>query len=255
MKYCQLLILFVLLTVFATFNVEACSLKFRSYYYPPFSEKTPQGDWIGLEQDYAKAITAAIGCDYTVVEAPWARGIDMLKNGEVDFMLEVSKTADREPYLHYVGPQRIEYIYLVTRKQNMPLVTQWQQLQHLEAVLMRQKGAYLGERFERVLKTNQKLSSRFVELPNSDVRLDLLEKGRIDGFLVDSVYISYMLDTQPKAKLVKVHPLIIHQNPVYFAFSKATVDEKMVKRFEQAYLELEKSGALKDISKRYSFGE
>lgn len=234
-------------------NANACHLKTRTYEYPPFATKSADGQWSGMELDYARALTQVMDCKLTVIEVPWARSIDMLKSGDIDFMLEVSKTPLREQYMHFVGPQRIEMIHLITHQNVNPLISSWGQLDKLDAVLMRQKGAYLGDRFEQVLNTNRKLSSRFVELPNSAVRVILLTKGRIDGFLVDGVYFNYLMNSEPQAHMVKRHPLEIHRNPVYFAFSKASVSGKTMEQVQRAFSALASRGDFERIFQHYNY--
>ncbi len=223
----------------------------RSYDFAPFAAKTQQGTWVGINHEYANALMQVVGCSYTIIEAPWARGIDMLKNGEVDFMAQVSLTEARKKDFYYVGPQRMETIVLVTRRNRYETISTWRQLQRLDAVLLRQKGSYYGSKFEQVLAHNPKLRHQMVDLPNSEVRLTLLEKGRIDGFLIDKIYLNYLMKTHQSAELLQMNPLVIHQNPVYFAFSKASVDDKLIAKIRQAYAQLGPNGKLEAITRRY----
>lgn len=230
-----------------------CYFKMRSYEFAPYAIKTDDGNWTGSDHEYAQALMAHIDCQYMVAEAPWARGLDMLKVGKMDLMLEVSKNPKRAQYFHFVGPQRMETMVLATRKGKYPAITQWQQLHRLDAVLMRQKGSYYGEKFEQVLAQNPRLKSQFVELTNSEVRLILLQKGRIDGFLVDEIYLNYLLKTNKQAQqLIQKNPLVIHQSPVYFAFSKASVDNLMLERIQHGFKQLQATGKLEEITKKYS---
>jgi polar amino acid transport system substrate-binding protein len=250
-KHPFLLIFLQGILLLSSLDALACTLKMRSFEFAPFAHKDKQGQWIGSDHQYAKALMDASGCMYTVVEAPWARGIDMLKSGKIDFMVEVSKTDERAKHFYFIGPQRMETIILATRKNQYPTISDWRQLDRLDAVLMRQKGSYYGPRFEAVLQQNKRLRSRFLEMSNSQVRLTMLEKGRIDGFLIDEVFADHLLATNEKAKILQKHPLVIHQSPVYFAFSKAGLDQKLLKRIKDGFEKLKRSGQLDKIADKY----
>lgn len=53
----------------------------------------------GFDVDIAKAIFDHLGVSYTIQLVPWARAVYMLKNGQADVGLHVSRTDDRAQYL------------------------------------------------------------------------------------------------------------------------------------------------------------
>jgi len=56
---------------------------------------------VAFEKDYLQAIAEYADWDYVYVEAPWAECLEMVRNGKLDVLLDVSKTDDRLAYYNY----------------------------------------------------------------------------------------------------------------------------------------------------------
>jgi len=217
----------------------------RSHVFPPLAVKN-NNIWSGIDINYGRALIEAAGCQLKITEAPWARGIELLKAGKLDLMVNVTKNPEREKYFHFIGPQRIENIVLVSKKSSLSQIYSWKQLETLDAVIMRQRGSYFGEKFENTLNNNTKLKEKLKELASNENRIKLINTRRIDAFLVDELFIN----AQPKKTrdLLEIHPLIISSNPVYYAFSKASVDENQIKKLQAAFEQLSQSPEFLQIS-------
>lgn len=233
-------------------SAKACELKVRVTIFEPLMMRDNKGHWSGIDVDQAKALLDLAGCRYTFVEMPFARGLHKLKTGELDLVLEVSKTAVRQKAFNFIGPQRHEVIHLAIRKNLVPPITQWQQLKTLDVILLRQRGTFVGERFERVLQQNSALNKRMILLGDTGVRIDMIKKGRADGFFAERAYLQYRMQTNSEYAMVELHPLVIHSAPVYFAFSKVSVDKTLLNRLQVAYEQLAKTSKLKQIEMKYS---
>jgi polar amino acid transport system substrate-binding protein len=231
--------------------VASCELKMRTAVFPPLGMKGDNGQWIGTDIDYTKALLDKVGCKFSILDTPWARGIKMLESGKVDMMLNVTKTPHREQFFYFVGPHRIETIRLITKKRKLPMINTWQQFELLDTVLIRQRGSIFGDRFDLALTRNPKLKSKLIDLANNEVRLDLVHKGRAAGFFADSAYLNYRLKHNLEYAILEVHPLIFHSNPVYFAFSKASMDKAQMTKIYAAFDELAGTDTLQKIERQY----
>jgi polar amino acid transport system substrate-binding protein len=205
--------------------------------------------WTGLDIKYGSALVENAGCTLTTIEAPWARGLEMLKIGEVDLMLNMSKNKLREKYYHFIGPLRIERIRIVSIKKSLPLITSWEQLKNLDAIFMLQRGSYFGKEFADILDSNIILKTKLRELADNDIGIKLLNTGRVDAWVVDEIYIENL--PQKIQSLLDVHPLIINRDPIYYAFSKANFDEVRIKKLQEAYIKLSQSPEFIEFSKIY----
>ncbi|NQZ88204.1 MAG: transporter substrate-binding domain-containing protein [Saccharospirillaceae bacterium] len=203
--------------------------------------------WTGLDIKYGSALVENAGCTLTTIEAPWARGLKMLKTGEVDLMLNMSKNKLREEYYHFIGPLRIERIRLVSKKNSLSLIHSWEQLKRLDAILVLQRGSYFGKKFEGILDNNIKLKTKLRELADNDIGIKFLNTGRVDALVVDEIFI----DNLPNEikNLLDIHPLIINSDPIYYAFSKVNFDNVRIKKLQEAYNLLSKSPEFIEFSK------
>ena len=234
----------------ASVKINACQLVMRIQTHEPFAFL--QDDrWQGIDVEQGQALAGRLGCQLSFVVTPWARGIELLKAGKVDFMASVSRTPKREKLFYFVGPQRNESIRLVSHARVMRPMSNWQQLMRLNARIMVQRGAFYGERFERVLRKNYRLRRQLIETVQSDIRLELVQKERVDGFVVDKLNAIYMINTNPKAQDLYIHPLVIHESPVYFAFSRVSTNPNRIIKIDKVVDELISDGTFGAIIARY----
>jgi len=220
----------------------------RVHSFPPMAVKK-DNVWSGFDIQYGSALVENAGCTLKIIEAPWARGLEMLKVGKIDLMLNMSKNKLREKYYHFIGPLRIEKIRIVSKKNAFPLISNWDQLKTLDAALMRQRGSYFGRRFESILNKNNRLKIKLRELANNDIGLKSLNTGRVDALVVDELYLDYL--PKETRDLLDIHPLIINSNPIYYAFSKANFDKIQMEKMQKAYNKLSKSADFIRFSKMY----
>lgn len=233
-------------------DTSGCELVVRTYTFPPLAHKDQDDQWQGMDIDTTKVLLDQAGCRYTFIDMPWARAMRMMKVGQVDMMLNVSKTPERERDFYFVGPQRHEEIRFVTKKGRFPKISHWHQLETLKATLLRQQGTFKGKRLEHVLNNSPILKERLIILPYDDVKIELIAKDRADGFFAEIMYLANQLATNPAFSIVEIHPLVIYKAPVYFAFSREGMSIENMKKINAAHEHLVKTGALKAIVKRYS---
>lgn len=241
---------FCLWLLFCSQFALGCELKMRVYGFAPMAMQDEHKNWSGTDVSYGQAMATQLGCSLKLVEAPWARGLEMLRAGKIDYLVNVTKTAERAEWLYFVGPQRMEVVRIASIKGKLEPITSWQQMSKLDAVLMRQKGSEFGPRFDQLLIDNKPLNGKLLELVNNDIRFELLKRNRADGILVDEVYIDYHNQHTKDEKLEK-HPLIIIKEPVYYAFSKAHTSEQQIAKIRAAFATLAKTKAFQRIGKQY----
>ncbi|MFT4929145.1 MAG: polar amino acid transport system substrate-binding protein [Phenylobacterium sp.] len=229
----------------------ACELTVRTYPYPPFAMKDQHGQWRGIDIDYTKVLLDESNCRYTFVEIPWGRGIVLLREGKIDMMLNVTKTPRRAPFMHFVGPQRMETLLLVAKKDSLPMISHWSQLKTLEATFMRQRGTFIGERFEQLLTENPTLKNRLIYLANNVVNIDMIRKGRAVGFFSEQAILKHEYAKNPDYSILETHPLVINRAPVFYAFSKASMSAKQIQIIIEGYHRLEATNKLEAVEAQY----
>ena len=219
--------------------------------YPPISFTDDNGKWLGTDIAYIDMLMAEAGCSYKLVSAPLGRGVKMVERGVIDMALDISRLPEREKGLYFVGPQRMETILLVSRVGSIPTVSSWEDMRKLKANLVRQRGAYYGDELEFALKQNPQLAAAILAIADNEAIVDIVNKGRADGFFVESSYWHYMKATNPAFANLELHPLVINAEPVYFAFSKESVSPEFLERISRAYERIKQSDKYMTIEKDY----
>jgi len=234
------------------FDAFGCEIKFRVQTYPPFSMENSQGQWHGLDIDYADALVQQSGCTLVPVKAPWGRGLELLKKGDIDLMVNVTKNPERAQHYYFFGPQRIERIRLFGIKGASQSIDSWDKLANSKLTYMRQIGAYFGERFENLMtKKGGGFQGKLIELPDNQIRMQLLQRRRVAGFFTEELYADYTRLGMENPSLLHKHPLVIHQQPVYYAFSKASISKAQIAKIRLAYQALAASNKLNQLSDKY----
>lgn len=241
-RFHLLFISFALL--FCSFNSIACYLTVQTIEYPPLAMKDEQGHWHGKNFEYLDLLFGRAKCEYRVIHTPHARGLKLMERGSLDMTVNVSKTPEREPYFHFIGPQRYEEIRLVSYKGRLPLIRKWQDFDNLDAKLVWQTGAYYGDKLKDALASNAILRSRIIYSAQNNDFSNIVNSGAADGFFVEATFLEYQQKLNPTYQNIEVHPLVINLEPVYFAFSKKSLSENDLKRFQKAFDEIQSSGEL-----------
>lgn len=242
---------FLLLVILGLFSASAytCELKVRTYPFAPLSVQNKDKSWSGVDIEYVKAFANALDCNVEFVVAPWARGLALLKNGDIDMMANVTKSTKREKDFYFIGPQRHETIRLVSVKGAFEDITNWQQFAILDVVLMRQKGSLFDAKFEKALKQNYRLKANLVELSSNEIRMSLLKKGRIHGTFVDEFILRYRLKNDKTLPPLTVHPLVMSRTPVYFALSKKNFSKAQIAEYTEVFEQLKLSESYQKLGK------
>ncbi|WP_440054872.1 substrate-binding periplasmic protein [Pseudoalteromonas sp. T1lg65] len=248
MKKLSRLLLIAVLISCSSLGCEI-TVRFESYAMQTVPDEVPTSH--GLDVDFAKALLREANCQHRFVSVPWGRGIQLLKKGKIDLMLSVSKTPEREVYIHFIGPQRNENIVFAMNRQFQYNIDSLEALFHLPYPIVIHKGAFYGKAFAERLEQRKEHDTQFIAMPDNQTKLSLLNTGRLAGFLEEKYNIMYQQEHNPEFSNIVISPYIIHQNPVYFAFSKESVSERQLKLFEQAFERLKSSGKLKEILKKY----
>ena len=97
---CRSFCLAIILTVVCPLTAFAAETEQKAvrvgFYRCPFNIKDETGHMSGYGYDYQKDIAVYTGWKYEYVEASWPELLQMLKDGEIDLLSDVSYTPERE---------------------------------------------------------------------------------------------------------------------------------------------------------------
>lgn len=218
--------------------------------FPPLYFKDATGDdWIGVEADMVKAILDKMDLKYKFVTRPWGRALAQMKTGDIDIMLNLTKTPQRTEFIDFIGITRLEKISFVVKKdyEDMEIKT-LDDLTKFKKKIGIQIKSYYPNITDRIDSDSEfKKHFHFTANTNSKQFMQMANAGNILGFFEDEAYIRYAIKTFPDYKNFVVHSFQVGEGtPVQIGASKMT-DEAVREKMKKGYKLLESDGTLKKI--------
>jgi polar amino acid transport system substrate-binding protein len=213
------------------------------------------GKWTGLDVELAAAVVAEAGFEAEFLDLPWSRALSYLQNGQLDMMPNLSRTPDREAFLHFIGPERVSKRRLVVRKENVRLKIG--SLDDLVKVADEarmpfgiQNNAKYSEAFDARLVSDAEFARHFDKVSSGMLLPNKVVNGHNLGFFEDENYVAHQLKHSPDFRALALHPFVLSAEPVHFGLGKHLAPEALEK-LDAALQRLEKSGALTKIRERW----
>jgi len=205
--------------------------------YLPQVERLQDKSWAGIDYQLTEKLLSAAGCSFKVIEIPWARSLQSLAHGEIDMMLNVTKTPEREINFYFIGPFRTELIVLAVKENSKIQLNKVEDIIDLDKPIAVQRHGYYGDTVKNLID-DPKNKSHFIQVTDNESKVALLKLGRISGFLEEKRNLMIGDTATPRFEGVWYAPLIIHQSPVYYAFSKNSINQALLKRLNSAFSHL-----------------
>jgi polar amino acid transport system substrate-binding protein len=72
--------------------------------WPPFriNDDTSPSGFRGIDIDIVKKLEEELGITIEIQRHPWARALEMMRNGQADMVTGAARTAERETFMHYI---------------------------------------------------------------------------------------------------------------------------------------------------------
>ena len=211
--------------------------------------------WLGLDIELSTAIVKEAGFSIKYMEIPWSRAMMDLRNGDVDMILNFSRTPEREDFSHFIGPIRIAQRALVVRKENVGL-----KISNLDelAEASRRTGILFGvlqrirndEAFDNRIANDPVFARQFESVARSELLPKKVAHKHNLGFFQDVDYVIYHLKTDPDFQELALHSFRFPPEPIYYGVSKK-LDPTKVKELEAAFHRLEANGVLTKIRNKW----
>jgi len=235
------------------FNSFSCQLDVRFEEFSPESQKNEHNNWVGIDMELTQALLTEVGCSFLVLEVSWARALLMLDRGDLDLILNVSKTKEREDKYYFIGPMRNETIVFATFKKAIAPLKTIEDILKLDKPIAIQRNAYYGEEIEHYLQQKDYAES-FVHVANNETKLKLLKRGRISGFLEAKRNVIHGINNDSNFTGIWFPDVIIHQDPTYFALSKKSVSKELKQKISEGFSRLVARGKIEEIILKHEQG-
>lgn len=239
---------------------DAKEIHVRVAEWPPLYYQDKSGDWSGLEVELAGKIIQTAGFEPKYISVPWKRSLLMMKNGDLQMMLNLSKKKERSEYMYWLGPVRYDKFVLVVKNGNerLPIKT----LDDFITVYQKNKikfgytsGVNYGDVFNHRLATDEKFAESFETIHDPKLNMKKVVHSRNLGFFEAKTDIVYQIKTMPEYQNLAIHPFILHRNEndeaCYVGISKKGVDPETYRKLDEAYHKLRKNNSLKPILDKY----
>jgi len=230
-------------------RAAACVLRFAlDTEFPPHIVLTPQQPE-GLNVQMIQALAAQVGCTVQFVKSPWARALKLLQQGDIDVVSQLTYNQTRATEIAFIGPHHQERMWLIADPAQVPPLRRLADLPQWPAHLLIAvlNGGYFGPQLQQ-LRDDPVLQRRFYPMVSNQDKLALLESGRVQAVLEEEFAWYWRVKQQP----TRFRPLLlVHADPVYFGFSRASVRPELLLRLSAAWQQLYHNGQLQQIRDRY----
>lgn len=200
--------------------------------YPPFSYKTADGTYDGIDILYVGKVLKKAGfCSSFLAMPSTMRTIRMMKQNVVDMTFGASYTDERSEFAFFSIPYREEKSVLFTRNEmdnvGVNSISDAVSFEHIVSI---NKGAYFGEEVEKLRGTKQAF---LVEINDLSQRFNLLDRGRVDYVLEDLVTGNAIIEKNKYKNIVETNVLVYSTN-LHFMLNRQTITPQEVIKINRA---------------------
>lgn len=220
-------------------------LTYHCVLVPPFAMQNENGAIDGIVVEMAERLIRSAGMTPVFESLPWNRAMEYIKSGRLDMMTILSKTPEREKFIHFLGQCIDEQVALLVRRENKGLrfetLDDLARDDHLFGI---RQNFFYSVAFNRRLETDPSFREHFEANAKGVLNLEKVKQKRLTGTLGNYIGLAYMQKTNPAySGLVVMKLPFFEPSPTYFGVSKAVAaDADKLARLEKAHAELTSNG-------------
>ena len=207
----------------------------------------------GMDVELVKLVSDELNCDVEYKQDSWGNLLSMLREGKIDFVLGASITEERKSFALFSDAYRTEEFRLYVRADEEH---KYRQASVSDFVKDNNKLGIIGEYFYgddlTALMDNEQYAGLFTPAFMGEINVARLIDGDINGFLEDSFVGASMLRRKGLDKYITAHQASIKTGDVYVMFSKASVAQTTVDKFNRALTAIKNNGQYDALVRKYS---
>lgn len=223
-------------------NSEKCHLTFGLTEWKPGQYTNASGELVGVQIDLIRTIAQNINCEISFVEDSWINILEKLRNGEVDFTGNATPSKKRREYGLFSIPyhQDLFTIYVLAEAREKFNFETFSGLKLAGFNLGLTEDYIYGQEIKS-WKNDKKYAKYLSYASSTDDNMERLFRKEIDGVLEDPFTISYRMRAHDLKLRVLPLPVRSVGLEVCFMFSKKTIEQKFVERFNLALKQIKMS--------------
>ena len=222
-------------------------IRVRTTPIEPYTKIDSQGNRSGLQINLVHTLLEGTDIRAEFVDIPWNRALKNLEFGELDLLLPLSRTPERETFTNFIGVALYEQNAIFVRRDGTV-----QDFQTLNDLLLGDRSFgirenfFYSKEFNNRLERDPKFAAHF-EAASTNVNFAKVSKGRMDGCIFNIISGAYLIKSEPEfsnMQFIKV-PFFPPQ-PGYFGVSKK-LDPTITNTLRNNYARLAAEGAFEKI--------
>ncbi|QJB56713.1 transporter substrate-binding domain-containing protein [Pseudodesulfovibrio sp. zrk46] len=213
-------------------------------HFPPW-KVVENGSFNGIDVEMTKALLAEVGMTPTFIECPWARCLNLMQVGKLQFLSGVLKRPEREKYLLFIEPpyktKSAKVFYRLKTSQDIKSIDDL----HGKIIGVQRNAKYFNEFDNRENLMKEEVNDdkfNFLKLANGRVDTVLSTESQGD-YLVSTLGLGHLM-----TKATYRHDETV---PVYFAVSKRSALAGKIDELNAAAKRLKDNGTFDAIIRNY----
>lgn len=214
--------------------------------YPPFNYQE-NGTFKGVSFDVMKEAFHRMGVELKVSQYPWARILQLIRDGEIDAIMTVYKSKEREEYMYFPEEAVSEDVQTFYVKEGSKFFyTDKKSLTSIKLGIMR--GYSYGDEFDQSIK---KKEFRTEAVDSQEQNIKKLLNNRIDAFLESNYVTAYNLNQMGiKEGIVAAGQFRVTKLYVTFT-KKRNISQADLDGFDKAVKSIKDDGTYQKIVDQY----
>lgn len=230
---------------FSCFSITKEIIYSTNPYYPPYDWSISKNEFTGAGVELLQMVVPK---DYKLVPAvwPWVRSQKLAQNGDIDLLINLRITPEREKYLIFTTYRAFANpIAIFIRTDSSLEYDKWSDLKKYKG------GVSLGDTFGGGFDEYWPKELKMEVSKNMEVNFEKLLSGRIDyfitGYYMGMAYImSHHLDNS-----LTNHNKYISNLDIYFGFSRNSDKSNLIPYISKKLEEFDKNGTTDKLLKKY----
>jgi polar amino acid transport system substrate-binding protein len=214
----------------------------------PYRYEDARGAVRGVDAEIAALLALDAACELRPVRGNWIDLLERLRVGRIDMLLAATPVAAREPYAWFSRPYRHETFALYVRSDDLPALAP---LDPQQLIAAGRRVGYVRDLDYGSVVSDRTGPGRFVMAPTTEANFTRLLAGDVDVVLDDPLAATLLIQRKDWRQRIARHSWQLVRGELTLMFSRQTVAEPILHRFNRAIAERRADGALDRIVARY----